>query len=71
MSLRATINCEEYEYIAEPTDGVSLSDGEAWWGVHVTYRKVGSRRWTRFNIVDVHSWDADAIVAAIDYQVNP
>ena len=71
MTLTATINCDEYEYVAEPTDGVTLSDGEAWWGTAVKYRKVGARKWSRFNLIDVHSWDAAAIVAAIDYQVNP
>ena len=67
----ATINCEEYEYEAEPTDGVSLGTGAAWWGVSVRWRKVGSRRWQRFVLVDVHSWDRDAQVAAIEWQIDP
>lgn len=71
MSATATINCTDYEYVAEPTDGVSLSDGTAWWGTHVKYRRVGARKWQRFHLVDVHSWDAEAIIAAIDYQETP
>ena len=66
----ATINCDEYEYEAEPTDGVNLSDGSAWWGTRVKYRKAGARRWQRFTLVDSHAWDSEAIVAAIDYQVT-
>lgn len=66
----ATVNCEEYEYDAEPTDGVSLTDGKAWWGTHVKYRKVGARKWQRFNIVDIHSWELDAVIDAISYQVT-
>jgi len=67
----ATINCEEYEYDAEPTDGVSLNGGGAWWGLAVRWRKAGARRWERFTLIDVHSWDSDAIIAAIDFQVDP
>ena len=67
----ATINCEEYEYVAEPTDGVNLMDGAAWWGTRVKYRKVGARRWQSFTLIDSHSWDAVAIAAAIaDLQVS-
>jgi hypothetical protein len=69
--MRATINCAEYEYVAEPTDGVNLTGGGAWWGVNVRYRAVGARKWQRFNLVDVHSWDSEAITAAIDFQVTP
>ena len=66
-----TINCDEYEFVAEPTDGVNLTTGEAWWGTAVKYRKEGARKWARFNLIDVHSWDTEAIRTAIDYQVTP
>lgn len=67
----ATINCDEFEWDAEPNEGVSLSSGEAWWGTRVKYRKLGARRWQHFNLVDSHSWDTEAIISAIDYQVTP
>lgn len=71
MKHTCTLNCDEYEYTSEPTDGVTLGDGQAWWGSHIRYRKVGARRWQTFTLIDVHSWDTDAIIAAIDYTANP
>ena len=65
------VNCDEYEYFAEPTDGVNLTSGEAWWGTSLRFRRVGARKWTRVNLVEIHSWDKDAIQSAIDFQVPP
>ncbi len=71
MTYAATINCIEYEYVAEPTDGIAFETGGPFWGISVKYRPRGTRHWKRLTLVDVHSWDVEAIVAAIDYQVTP
>jgi len=65
-----TLALGECEWDATPTDGVNLSTGEAWWGVYVKYRRVGSRRWYRFHISDVHSWATAEIHAAIEAHVR-
>ena len=69
---RSTLALGEFEWDAEPTDGVSLSGGGAWWGLAVKYRRIGNRPWHRFTIVapGFHSWDTDKIEEAIRAHVR-
>lgn len=71
---RSTLALGELEWDAVPTDGFSLAlaggSSDPWWGLAVKYRRIGTRRWWRFNLVDVHSWEADRIHAAIEGHVR-
>jgi hypothetical protein len=67
---RSTLALGEFEWDAEPTDGSNLTTGETWWGVAVKYRRIGTRPWHRFYVVDVHSWQDNLIHKAITEHVR-
>jgi hypothetical protein len=67
---QATLALDQCEWDAKPTEGVNLATGEAFWGAAVKYRRIGTRRWYRLNLIDSHSWDTEAIHAAIEAHVR-
>lgn len=54
-----------FEYEAEAEAGVSLGDGQRWWGTRIRYRELGTRRWQRTVLLDVHPLDTDAVELAL------
>lgn len=55
-----------YEYDAEAEAGVTLSKPSTrWWGSRIRYRLIGTRRWSRLLVLDIHPFDKENIETAL------